>query len=262
MRSLYQVFRDIVHFRALIWGLAVADLKATHRDTILGNIWALLSPLMRMLVYMFIVMVVFRSRPPSFPLYLYSALITFGFFRSCVSRGANCIVNGGNLITNVRVPAIVLPASLILSEFFEFFFAWIVYFFMFFIVFHIHPTPYMAFFPVMIVLQLVFNFAFTLYAATIGLFFRDLSNILKFSFRLLWYLSPGLYTVDRIPVKYQFIYKLNPIYTLYTSYRNPVLYGTSPEWNYLLYFLGLTLFLLVTGAMLFKYKEKVFTKYV
>ena len=114
--------------------------------------------------------------------------------------------------------------------------------------------------PALLAVQLLFTIGASLLCSCLGIYFRDLQNILRYSLRFWFYLSPGLYSVkDRIPVRFQHIYMLNPFAALFQSYKNILVRGEAPS-NYMLIVIPISLAILILGLIVFDRKEAKFAR--
>lgn len=252
---------ELFRYKELLWHFIGTELKTENRDKILGNLWAILDPLALMLIYMFVVGVVFRAREPNFPVFLYTGIVAWYFFNGSVRGAANLLSSHASLIRLSYFPKALIPLAHVITKLFDFAFGWIALSFLY-IFFQVQPTPKLLWFPVLVIVQFMFNLGCAFYIAYFGVYFKDVANVLRFSLRFLWFFSPVLYSLKRVPEEYLGIYMLNPMATFLVSYRNVMLYGLNPP---LKYFLGVTILsviLLVSGYLVFKRKEGDYAKYL
>ncbi len=248
-------------YRALIGYLTWARLKSADRDNTLGKLWSLLNPLASLGIYYFIFNVVFESRVEQFALFLFSAIIAWQFLVRSISISAQSITSNQDLISEAYFPKTVLPLSIVLSNAYDYLFGVIVLLLL--AVFTGVPLmPMMLLWPLVFLGQLVFTLAASVLATTLGVFFRDLRNLLEIVFRLLFYFSGTMYSISRVPESIQPFFQLNPVYIFFESYRNLLLYNEFPP------FFRLAAVCLVSGLMMLfalhymGQKEGVFIKYL
>lgn len=252
---------ELFKYKELLWHLIGSELKTENRDKILGNLWAILDPLAVMLVYMFVVGVVFRAKEPNFPVFLYTGIVAWYFFNGSVRGAANLLSSNASLIRLSYFPKALIPLAHVISKLFDFAFGWIALSLLY-IFFHIQPTSKLLWFPLLVTVQFMFNLGCAYYIAYLGVYFKDVANILRFTIRFLWFFSPVLYSLKRVPSKYLDLYMLNPMATFIVSYRNVMLYGQNPPLNFFLITAILSVVLLVSGYFVFKRKEGEYAKYL
>jgi ABC-type polysaccharide/polyol phosphate export permease len=249
-------------WRALLWYLVKVDFKVTYQNKILGYIWSLLDPLMLMAVYVVLVQYIFRMGEPLYPVLLFSTLLPWHWFLHAVQRATTCITRRGKLIQTVAFPKVLLPTQEVLSTFSQYLLGFGALLLLLW-AFKVQITIYIFWLPLAILAQFMLTWGIALLCSVGGVYFRDLSNILEFSLRMLWYLSPGLYSVaDRIPISYRPIYMLNPFAALFETYKNILVRGQPPPMQYLWLALGLGVVFLLLGFWLFARQERNLAKEV
>lgn len=259
MNPVLHQIRELWNSRELIKCLVGSDLKVSHKSKLFGYLWTILDPLMMMGVYILLVRVIFKRGGPQFPILLFCSLLAWKWFTSSLSDSVVTITGNAKLIQTVYFPKAVLPLSKVLGNFAEYLFSLSVLVPLL-LMFKAKITFMVLWLPVLLAVQLFFTIGASLLCACLGIYFRDLQNILQYSLRLWFYLSPALYSVkDLIPVKFQPIYMLNPFAALFISYKNVLVRGEAPS-NYMFVMAAVSLVVLVIGFIIFDKKESKFAK--
>lgn len=259
MSSILHQIKGLWNRRELIKCLVLSDLKVTYKNKLLGFLWTILDPLMMMGVYILLVCVIFKRGGPQFPILLFCALLAWKWFTSSLSNSVVAITGKAKLIQTVYFPKAVLPVSKVLGSLAEYLFSLLVLIPLLFI-FRAEITFMLFWLPVLLVVQLLFTIGASLLCSCLGIYFRDLQNILRYSLRFWFYLSPGLYSVrDRIPVRFQHIYMLNPFAALFESYKNILVRGKGPS-NYMFIVVLISFVLLIVGFIVFDRRETKFAR--
>ncbi len=246
--------------RDLIKYFIRTDLKATYKHKVLGFMWTLLDPLMMMLVYTLLVAFIFKRGSPQFPVLLFSALLAWRWFTYSLAGSVTSITSKAKLIQTVYFPKIVLPMSRVLVGLINYALGLIALIPLLFL-FEAKFTLNLLWLPVLIGIQFLFTLGASLFCATLGVYFRDLENILQFGLRIWFYLSPALYSVmDTVPSTLLPIYMLNPFAALFESYKNILVRGFPPCGEYVLIAAVLAVLVLLGGLLLFTAKEAQFAK--
>jgi ABC-type polysaccharide/polyol phosphate export permease len=212
---------DLVGRRRLVRYLVLADLKRTHADTLFGQIWWILDPLLQMTVYVILVTVIFQKKIPDYPLFLFAAILPWKWFSTTVNDTALSVTTRQALIRQVQFPKIVLPFSSIVAGTVSFAFGLvalgIVYLF-----YLDRLTAWVLLIPLIAAVQLLFTIAFGILVSVVNTFYRDVQNVLRHLLRLWFYLSPALWALDTLKVGPTFhkVLALNPFAVLLTSYRD------------------------------------------
>jgi len=261
MSSVLHQIKELWNHRELIKCLVLSDLKVIYKNKLLGFLWTVLDPLMMMGVYILLVRVIFKRGGPQFPILLFCALLAWKWFTSALSDSVVAVTGKAKLIQTVYFPKAVLPISKIFGSLAEYLFSLSVLIPLLFI-FRANITFMVLWLPALLVVQLLFTIGASLLCSCLGVYFRDLQNILRYSLRFWFYLSPALYSVeDRVPVRFQHMYMLNPFAALFKSYKNILVRGEAPS-NYMFIVVLISLITLLIGLIVFDRKEAEFAREV
>ncbi len=258
--------REIRSRQALVRYLVHADLVKKGSDTLLGNIWWVLDPLLQMAVYVVFISIIVGSRIEGYPLFIFCAILPWKWFTSSVGDGITSVASQGSIIKQVQFPKLVLPVAAAVSGIANFAFGLIPLFALLILFYASHLSAWILAIPAVAVVQFVFTLAVAIFLSAANVFFRDIGNLFRHLLRLWFYLSPALYPatkIDDIVAKggvASTLFKLNPWTSLFESYRNAIFYGTAPEWTGLVYVLVLSTVLLVLAVIFFKRLEPSFAK--
>ncbi|MBU7594547.1 ABC transporter permease [Metabacillus halosaccharovorans] len=222
-----KTYKDLIKYKEFIFLNSKYELKAQVANTLFGYIWWLLDPLFHMLVYTIMVTVIFNARMEGFAVFVFCALLPWKWYTSTLSNSANSIKSKMGILNQTYIPKFVLPLTQSLVNFSKFLFGLLILFPMIFIFkldlsFHFFEIIFVIF------INFLFLYGSSLVIAHYGVFFKDLKNLLGHVIRLWFYLSPGLYSLDQIPESVRFLWWLNPNTTLFESYRNVIMFGSSP----------------------------------
>jgi len=260
---LREAANDIRSRSRLIRYLAMADLKKKGTDTLFGNVWWVLDPLLQMLVYVVLIEVILQRPTPDYPLFIFAAILPWKWFSTVVNDAITSISSQDRLIKQIQFPKIVLPAAAMLAGVVQFVFGLIPLAAMLVIFFHHRISPYLLLIPVVAAVQFVFTFAFGLTVAALNVFFRDIGNLSRHVLRLWFYLGPALYgadTIAKLDPSISRIMQLNPFFAILESYRDAIYYGRLPNFGLLLSVLAASLVFVVIATLLFKRLEPAFAK--
>jgi ABC-type polysaccharide/polyol phosphate export permease len=258
--------------RRLVRYLVQADIKKKGADTLLGNVWWVLDPLLQMVVYVVFVAVILQASQPDYPLFILSAILPWKWFTSSVNDATTSVVSQERLIKQIQFPKIVLPVAATMAGLVGFAFG-LIALAVIMLFFLDRVSINLLLIPVIAVVQYVFTLGVALGVASVNVFFRDLGNVLRHVLRLWFYLSPALYSLSRLedtafmqanPLLMDLV-RLNPFAILFESYR-AVIYGTPeggpamPDWSSLAGLLVASIILVGLATVLFKRLEPSFAK--
>ncbi len=261
MKELYKYIKLIFKKQELLFYFIRTDLKIIYNHKILGFLWTILDPLLMMSVYIFLVVIIFKRGGPKFPILLFTSLLAWQWFTYSLIRSVVSITTKSKLIQSISFSKIVLPLSHIFVGMFNYFLGLIVLI-PFLFIYEAKFSYNLFWFPILVFIQLLFTIGASLICAVLGVYFRDLQNIMKFLLRIGFYFSPVLYSIsDRIPEKIQHLYMLNPFAVLLYSYKNVLVRGLPPS-PFIILTVGLSFIVLISGIIVFKNNEKLFSKEV
>jgi ABC-type polysaccharide/polyol phosphate export permease len=257
---------DIWSRRRLARYLVQADLVKKGSDTVLGNVWWVLDPLLQMAVYVVFVSIISTSTKPAYPLFIFAAILPWKWFASSIGDAITSVTSQERIIKQVQFPKIVLPVASVSSGIVNFAFGLIPLLALILIFFPAYLSPWILLIPIVAVVQFLFTLAASMFLSATNVFYRDVGNVIRNLLRLVFYLSPSLYSLDQ--VKHvtdksrilELAFNLNPFTTLLESYRNVIYYGQPPEWTALGALAGVSVVLLLVGVYFFKRLEPAFAK--
>lgn len=254
--------------REVIWHLTSTELKAAHRHKLLGNLWALLDPLLMMVVLSF-VFYNLREYPYEFALYIFSGLIAWDFFARNLLNASTCIRRQQSLIHKVPIPMAVFPMATLLRALNDL--LWGLAAFMIMKLFSSAPLEtylHVVWFIPMFLLFCVFTLGLSFLVASLGVFFQDMINILGVVIRLGFFLNPVFWPIDWVPARIlNLYYMLNPVGGFLIAFRRSLLAGSSysfdiPVPHYYLFLSLVSVLSLVVGFSVFHRGRGHYAKYI
>ncbi len=220
--------RETYRYRELIWALALKELKIRYKRSVLGFLWALLNPALLMLVLTLVFSTVLRFPIPHYAIFLLSVLLPWTFFSQSLSYAVESIVGNGDLIKKVRVAKLVFPMAAIVSNLINLGLSMIPLAVL--VPLMRHPFYWTwLYLPVPLLALTIFTMGMTFFFAAANVYYRDVAHILQVVLSAWFYVTPIIYSLDFIPVKHQWIFKLNPIIYVINGFRLSVYYGILPK---------------------------------
>ena len=267
-----EAVREVSSRRRLVRYLVGAEVKKRGANTVLGNIWWVLDPLLLMLVYVVLVAIIARRPIDDYPLFIFAAILPWKWFTAAVTDATSSIVSQHRLIKQIAFPKIVLPIAATTAGVVGFAFGMIPLAGIM-LLYLDRLSPLILLVPVIAAVQYVFTLGVALVVAAGNVFVRDLGNVMRHLLRLWFYLSPGLYSLsmlDDVPLfdDYPWLHAIvaaNPFAILFEAYRS-VIYGTvdgppvAPDWLSLAVLLVISSAFVAVATVLFKRLEPTFAK--
>ena len=236
--------QEILKRKDLLYYLIKSGLKAENRKSYLGYFWWLLDPLLNVVVYFFLVVIVLGRESDDFnyAVFLVIGLVAWRWISSSISSASKSILRYSSIINQVSLPKAIFPLSFTFSQLFNYLFGLIVV--AVFLLFNgIIPGWEVVFLPLIMLVTLVFLMALGFFLAYINVFVRDIDNIMSHVIRVLFYASPIIWEGGRLArsdYNLEWVVDYNPIAIIVDSYRDILMFNTTPD------FIGLAVIFVIS----------------
>lgn len=217
--------------RSLIRALVKREVLGRYRGSALGILWSFFNPVFMLAVYTFVFSVVFKARwsagsdsKTEFALVLFAGLLIFNLFSECISRAPGLILANVNYVKKVVFPLEILPWVSLGSALFHTlisFGVWLLFYFVFFG----FPKTTILLFPVVLTPLILLILGLSWLLAALGVFLRDVGQIISMVVTVLMFLSPIFYPVSALPEKYQILLHINPLTLVIEQARDVLIWG-------------------------------------
>jgi lipopolysaccharide transport system permease protein len=250
-------------YRELLYFLVWRDVKIRYKQTAIGAAWAILQPLMTMVIFM----LVFRkfANVPSdglpYSIFAYTALMPWTLFAGAVNRSSVSIVSQASVISKVYFPRLIVPISAVLSGLVDFFVAFILLIGMM-LWYGVVPTLDVLALPLFLLLALSTALGVGLWLSALNVKYRDVGHAIPFLIQLWMFASPIAYPVSLVPEKWRLLYSLNPLTGVIEGFRWALLGKDSPDFGIIGVSAVAVVVLLFTGLVYFKRMERTFADVV
>lgn len=250
--------------RELIRSLIVRDISSKYKGSAFGILWALINPLMMLLVYTFVFSVVFKARwnvdsesKIEFSMVLFSGLMVFNIFAECIVRASTLIISNASYVKKIVFPLDVLVLVNVGSALFQFFMSLLVWGGMHLLFIGL-PHKTFLFIPFIIFPYLLFVTGFSWFIASLGVYVRDISQVIGLIVTVLMFMSPVFYPISALPEHLKLFMILNPLSYPIEAIRDAVYWGRGPTVSVLLGYYGFSLCVFFLGYSWFSKTKKGF----
>jgi len=251
------------HHRDLLYFLVWRDVKIRYKQTIIGAAWAILQPLLTLIVFSLIFGRV--AKIPSdnlpYPVFMLSALLPWNLFASSLARGGDSVVNNAGLLSKVYFPRLILPIAAILSPLLDFAMAFVVLIVLM-IWYGIVPNIGVVTLPLFVGLAMLTALGVGMVLAAMNARYRDVGYAVPFLVQLWMFVSPVTYPVSMIPERWRFVYSLNPMAGVVEGFRWALLSKQSPDFGVIAISAATVVVLLVPALAFFRQTERTFADIV
>jgi ABC-2 type transport system permease protein len=258
-----ELLSDSYRYRELIWALAMKELKIRYKRSVLGFLWALLNPMLLMLVLTVVFSTIMPMKVPlgHYAIFLLSVLLPWTFFSQTLTYAAESIVGNGDLIKKVKVAKLVFPVAALISNMINLLLSLIPLVLIALVM--RHPFTLKWFYlPIPLLSLAVFTLGVSFFFAAVNVYYRDIAHILQILLQVLFYLTPIIYSLDFFPARYRVFFKLNPLQYFLNGFRLSVYYGLLPTWESIAISFLLAFAAVYAGFALFRRKQDEFVFYV
>jgi len=256
-------------YRELLYFLAWRDVKVRYKQTALGAAWAILQPLLTMLVFtlFFGGLAKVGSDGLPYPIFSYAGLLPWTLFAEGVARSSQSLVASSNLIKKVYFPRLIVPASAIMAGLLDFAIAFgVLIGLMAF--YGIWPSAAILYLPLLLILVLTIGLGVGIWLAALNVEYRDVRYVVPFFIQMWLFVTPVIYPASKVVAKLQsmgvppWLYGLNPMAGVVEGFRWSLLGRTAVPVSLIVASVFAAVVILVSGAFYFRRMEKTFADLV
>jgi len=255
--------KELWRYRELIYFLTWRDIKVRYKQAVLGIAWALLQPLLTMLIstIVFGVLLKVPSQGMPYPLFVLAALMPWSLFATSLQKSSVSLVGNANLITKIYFPRLIIPISSVIAVLVDFVISLVVLLAMM-VFYKIYPTWNVLWLLPLVLLSVLAALAVGIWLSALNVQYRDVQHMVPFLIQIWMYASPIVYPIETIPAGiWRTLYGLNPMVGVVQGFRWALLGGATPDMT-MLVSVGIVLLLLISGLFYFRRMEKTFADIV
>jgi lipopolysaccharide transport system permease protein len=251
--------RELWDYRELLYFLVWRDVKVRYKQTALGISWAIIQPLMTMVV--FSIFFGKLGKMPSdgvpYPVFSFAALVPWALFSNGLTQASNSLVSSSNLIKKVYFPRLIIPVATVLAGLVDFLVSFAVLLVLM-TVYGIVPTANIFWLPVFLAMTVITSLAVSLWFSALNVEYRDVKYVIPFLTQIWLFATPIAYSSTLLDEPWRTIYGLNPMVGVVEGFRWALLGTNTPPGFMALVSTFAAVFLLISGAFYFRRMEKTF----
>jgi len=266
-----KIIKNLYIYRELIAALTYKNIALRYKQSYLGILWAVLKPLMLMLVFTLVKgFVGIETEGLPYPLITFAALIPWVFFQESVAEGVNSVTANGALIKKIYFPREIFPLTAMVTKLVELIISFAILAGMM-IYYQIIPSIYACWLPAFLLYTMVVALTISFFGAAMNVYYRDIAQAIPIGLSLLMYGSPVIYPLSLVQKKLLIeqaagewsdrlytLYTLNPLVGIIDGFQRALIKATEPDFNALYPGLILTLIMLPISYWFFKRAENWF----
>ena len=252
--------RDLWVYRELVFFMVWRDVKVKYKQTLLGMAWAVIQPVMTMLVFTFLFDRIAKLPTDGipYPIFAFTALLPWGLFVTALNQGSRSLVAHNNMVTKIYFPRLILPMSSVFAGLVDFAIAFVI---LVILMFYYQFTPAWNLIwtlPLFLLLAIVTALGVALWLSAINVQYRDVNQALPFLTQFWLFVTPVAYSSSVISEQWQILYSLNPMAGVVNGFRWALLgTGNGPDIT-LWVSVGISVLIFISGLFYFRSMEKTF----
>ena len=249
-------FGEVWEYRELLYFFVWRDIKIRYKQTAIGAAWAVLQPLLTMIVFtlFFGKLAHIPSDGLPYPIFYYSALLPWIYFAASLQNTTNTIVENQRVVTKVYFPRLILPLSSVCSGLVDFGVSFVMFVVMM-IYFGMRPSAAVLWLPAFLLLALLTALGVGLWLSALNAIYRDVRYVVPFLVQFWMFASPVAYPSSLVPEKWRWVFGLNPMTGVIEGFRWSLSgHGEAPGRS-LFVSIGVVILVLFTGVSYFHRME-------
>jgi lipopolysaccharide transport system permease protein len=253
-------FRELWRYRELFYFFTWRDIKVKYKQTVLGFLWAILQPLLMMLIFtlFFARALNIQNLDIPYPVFVFSGLIIWNFFSSALTNASNSMVNNAPIIKKIYFPRLIIPVSSILGSLFDFMMAFILFLIL---LIYYKTTPSIQalyYWPLGLLTTAIASLGLGSWLSALNVKYRDFRYVIPFLVQVLFFVTPVIYPTSLIDQDWiQYLIALSPMYAAIELFRIPIL-DTLPNYTFILISISAGIIFLFIGLIYFRRTEDFF----
>ena len=251
-------FVELKRYSDLFYFLVWRDIKVLYAQTVLGFGWAILQPLIQIVVFTVIFGKVAQLDTEGIPYLLFAtvAVVPWTYMSTAMATSSQSLVANQHMLGKIYFPRLLFPITPILSKFVDFSISLLVVIGVL-IYYQITPTWTLLYLPIFILMMIIVPAGVGLWLSALAIRYRDVNFVMQFAIRMLMYSAPIVYSAALIPEGYRIIYSINPIVGVIEGFRSCLL-GLPLQWEFIIPGMITSVVLFISGLFYFKRMERIF----
>jgi len=254
---------DLWLYRELLYFLTWRDVKVRYKQTFLGAAWAILQPLITMLIFtlLFGRLAGIKSDGVPYPAFAYAGLLIWIFFATAVTNSGNSVVSSANLITKIYFPRMIIPGAAVTAGLVDLGLAFLIQIALM-IYYHVHITSAILLVPVLVLLTAMLALGVGMWLSALNVKYRDIRYALPFLTQIWMFVSPVIYPASMVQGKLRLLLMINPLTGIIENFRVALFGQGNFDWKALGFSTVATSLILIFSAYSFRRMERDFADIV
>jgi len=251
--------RDVLGYRELLYFLTWRDVKVRYKQTLLGAAWAILQPLLTMIIFtlLFGRLAGIKSDGVPYPLFAFAGLLIWTFFSNAVTNSGNSLVGSANLITKIYFPRMIIPAAAVGAALVDLAIAFVLQIVLM-AYYRVPLSATLLMVPVLVLMTTLLALGIGMWFSALNVKYRDIRYAVPFLIQLWMFASPVIYPESMLQGKLKYVLRVNPLTGIIENFRVALFGHRSFDWNSLMISAAFIVVLLLYSAYSFRRMERNF----
>jgi lipopolysaccharide transport system permease protein len=250
-------WKDLWRYRELFYILSWRDIKVRYKQTTLGVLWAVIRPLLTMIVFTF----VFRNLAKMnvdgnapYSIMVFAGLLPWQFFANALTESSNSLIGNERLISKIYFPRLIIPASSVITSFIDFLISFIILLALF-VIYGYMPPVEIFLMPFLWIMVVIASLGPGLYLSALNVKYRDFKHIIPFIVQFGLFISPVGFSSSVIPAKWQWLYALNPMVGVIDGFRWCIVRDAPNPFQHYPFYISMGVIILFMGLSIFQFRK-------
>lgn len=257
-------FKSVLRNRELLKSLIIRDIKSKYTGSFIGVVWLIINPVIMLAIYTFVFSIVFNARwtvnsesKSEFALVLFAGMMIFNIFSECISRASTLILQNSNLVKKVVFPLELLAVVNLGSALFNFIISLVVWLILYSVIYGgLNST--LIFLPFYLIPYSLFVLGISWFMCALGVYLRDLAQIVNLSITVLLFMSPVFYPITALPEEFRNYLYINPMTYIIEAFRG-IVYFDNISYEHLFFPVCLSIIIAWLGFAFFQKTRRGFS---
>lgn len=252
-------WRELYEYRDMLRFLTLRSIKTRYSQSVIGIGWAVIQPLFSMLVFTVVFGRLAKVSADGVPyaLFSFAGLVPWTYFANALSDSTGSLISNAGMLNKVYFPRLILPLSAVAAKLVDFFIAFIVLVALM-AVYGVAPTRAVIAIPLLLLIMVLAAAGAGMWLTALAIQYRDVSYAMNFFVQLLMYAAPVVYPASLVPAHFRLVYAINPMVGVIEGFRSALLGTRAFPWSMVGIGAATALFIVISGALYFRRKERIF----
>jgi lipopolysaccharide transport system permease protein len=252
-------WRELYHYRDMFRFLTLRSIKTRYSQSVIGIGWAVIQPLFSMLVFTVVFGRLAKVSADGAPyaLFSFAGLVPWTYFANALSDSTGSLITNAGMLNKVYFPRLILPLSAVAAKLVDFFIALIVLIALM-AVYGVAPTRAVIAIPLLLLIMVLAAAGAGMWLTALAIQYRDINYAMNFFVQLLMYAAPVVYPASLVPARFRLAYAINPMVGVIEGFRSALLGTRAFPWSMVGVGAATAVFIVISGALYFRRKERIF----